>query len=393
MLLALVAVQGLLTATAAVVIFALLRRRQRGFGSPEEQATLRTLAFATSSLRELRSGLSPKSAARVLPAVALQSGAPAVALYDRERLLAFHAQPAGPGESHRLHLEAGTGAVKRALAGRRLQLVAAHLEAMDGCELRSVIIAPIIVEGSWVAGLATYHVDDPRPAALRIASDLAELLATQLRLQHADDQRVTLASSELKMLRAQIAPHFLYNTLTTIAAFVRTDPARARELLLEFADFSRRAFGGAQGDFASLADELVFVHKYLNLEQARLGDRLSVRYTVDPEILNVNVPVLAIQPLIENAIKHGIEPKRGPGTITIVAEDEDDECRLSVGDDGDGFDVDARDLQSRGALANIDRRLRQVFGADHGLVIESLPGIGTTVHMRVPKYRPGVRPL
>jgi len=298
---------------------------------------------------------------------------------------------AGPAESHRLHVGVEAPAVLAALAGGRLRLIPLHRRRSELCELRSGVVAPLVVGDRPVAALVTYHVQTPGPAALRIASDLAELLATPLRLQEAEQQRMALARSELRALRAQISPHFIYNTLNTIAAFIRTDPDRARELILEFADFTRRAFHAPQGEFTTLADELIYVRQYLQLEQARLGDRLCIRLNVEPEVLNVTVPTLLIQPLVENAVKHGIETAREGGTVTIRAEDQDDECLIVVHDDGGGFEAVRSAMDGAGALANIDRRLRQVFGPAHGITIESRPGSGTTVQARVPKYRPGVR--
>lgn len=402
--------QGTLTAMAAVFVYLLLRRQRRGFGTLEERATLRTLAFATSTLRSLRGGLSAASASRVLAEVAEQAGAAAVALYDQGGLLGFHAASAGPAESHRLHAGVESPAVLEALAAGRLRLVHLHPRAAtfrphpgvaapagvehlaaDMCELRSGVVAPLVVGDRAVAALVTYHVQTPGPAALRIASDLAELLATQLRLQDAERQRVALARSELRALRAQISPHFLYNTLNTIAAFIRTDPDRARELVLEFADFTRRAFRAPQGEFTTLADELVYVRQYLQLEQARLGDRLRIRLNVEPEVLNATVPALLVQPLVENAVKHGVETAPDGGVVTITVEDRDDECLIVVHDDGAGVQAPELTTDGHGALANIDQRLRQVFGPAYGLAIESRRGAGTTVQVRVPKYRPGVR--
>ncbi len=197
--------------------------------------------------------------------------------------------------------------------------------------------------------------------------------------------------SELRALRAQISPHFIYNTLATIASFVRTDPERARDLLTEFADFSRRAFSGPASEFTTLADELVYVNQYLTLEQARFGARLTVRYHIEPEVLSTVVPTLLVQPLVENAVKHGIERRPGNGTIVIEADDQDDECLITVRDDGDGFRAPLDLGEHPGALANINRRLNQIFGPAHGLEIESTPGAGTSVSVRIPKYRPGVK--
>ena len=121
-----------------------------------------------------------------------------------------------------------------------LLLLSVH-PADHPCGLRDAAVAPLVVGDRAVAALVTYHARPPGPADLRIISDLAEVLATQMRLSQADRQRADLARSELRALQAQISPHFVYNTLTTIASFVRTDPDRARELITEFADFTRRA--------------------------------------------------------------------------------------------------------------------------------------------------------
>lgn len=389
---AIVLVQLTITAVAAVLVYVALRRQQRGFGSLQQRTTLRTLGFASSVLSSLRRGLTQRSARQVLPEVLAQAGTPAAALYDRRGLLAFYADPGGPGDGHHLHEDATTAAVLKAIGAHRLMLVRAHPQRQPDCALRHAVVAPIVVNDQTLAALVTFHIDNPTPAALRIGSDLAELIATQLRVHEGEQQRVALAQAELRALRAQISPHFLYNSLTTVAAFIRSDPTRARDLLIELAEFTRRAFSSHQADFTTLADELVYVHKYLQLEQARLGSRLAVTYNIDQEVLNATVPVLVVQPLVENAIKHGIETKRGKGSISIVAQDEADECRLIVRDNGAGFDPAILQTDGTGALGNVDRRLRQVFGDGYGLRIDSNPGSGTSVQMRIPKYKPGVRP-
>ena len=134
----------------------------------------------------------------------------------------------------------------------------------------------------------------------------------------------------------------------------------------------------------------MYVNQYLVIEQARLGERLNVRYHIEPEVLSITVPALILQPLVENAVKHGIEDASGSGTVEIRAEDEDDECLITVSDDGAGFRPELVQ-DGPGALSNIDNRLRQVFGPGYGLAIVSEPRSGTTVRLRVPKYRPGVR--
>ena len=385
-------VQLCATAAAAAFVFVLLRRQRRSFGTLEERATLRTLAFATSTLGTLRRGLSARSAHRVLRAIVTQTGVTAAALYDPSGPLAFQAAAGCSADRHQRHLEAESAAVLAAAATQRLQLWRVHGDVpLPSCRLHSGVVAPLLVGDRVVATLVIYHLEAPGPSALRIAGDLAELLATQLRLQQAEEQQAALTRSELRALRAQISPHFIYNTLTTIAAFIRVDPDRARDLLHEFADFTRRAFRDPATEFTTLADELVYVHQYLLFEQARFGERLTVRYGVDPEVLSTVVPTLVVQPLVENAVKHGIESDQGRGTIVISAEDQDDECWIEVRDDGAGIPEAVQPLEQPGALGNIDRRLRHSFGPGHGLDITSRPGGGTTVRIRVPKYRPGVK--
>ncbi|MGH3352164.1 MAG: sensor histidine kinase, partial [Nocardioides sp.] len=216
-------------------------------------------------------------------------------------------------------------------------------------------------------------------------------------------------------LRAQISPHFIYNSLGAIASFVRTDPERARELLLEFADFTRYSFR-THGEYTTLAEELRSVERYLLLEQARFGERLSVRLSVAPEVLPIAVPFLCLQPLVENAVRHGLADAE-TGHICIRAADSGTECVIEVEDDGAGEDPEkvrralagvstgsttrdsstTRDGSTAGSndsvgLGNVDARLRNAYGDDYGLVVETAPGAGTKVILRIPKFAPGVHP-
>jgi two-component system LytT family sensor kinase len=390
--LAVVLVEAGLTTLAAASVFLLLRRRHLVFKTVEERATLRTLAFATSAVSTLRQGLTTRTALKVLRSLVPQSGGPAASLYDTRNLLGFQAAPGSRADHHARHVAEESEAVQAALASGRTRLVRLHTqEPTSPCPLRVAVVAPLTVDEQPVAALVTYHSAEPSPAQLSVATDLADLLATQLRLQRADQQQAALVRAELRGRRAQISPHFIYNTLTTITSFVRTDPERARDLLTEFADFSRRAFRGPSSEFTTLADELVYVNQYLKFEQARFGDRLTVRYHIDPEVLSTVVPALLVQPLVENAVKHGIEPRLGKGQITIEADDQDDECLILVRDDGEGLEKPLDLAEHQGALGNIDRRLSHIFGPAHGLEIISEAGKGTSVRVRIPKYRPGVK--
>jgi two-component system, LytTR family, sensor kinase len=250
------------------------------------------------------------------------------------------------------------------------------------------------VDDRPVGTLAAVTSSAPSPGLVRAALETARWVSSQLELAELDQSRARLARAEVRALRAQISPHFIYNALTTIASFVRTDPERARELLLEFAEFTRYSFR-SHGEFTTLAEELRNIDRYLALERARFGDRLEVRLRIAPEVLPVAVPFLALQPLVENAIRHGLATKIGIGTISIVAEDAGAECLISIEDDGIGMDPEVlRRRTEDGAhlgLGNVDERLRSVFGDEFGLVVETAPAAGTKVIMRIPKFHAGVR--
>jgi two-component system LytT family sensor kinase len=277
------------------------------------------------------------------------------------------------------------------------------------CPIRRAVVVPLTTDDRVVGTLAVYG--DEVPAGLiRAAEEVAQWMDAQLELAELDRSRTLLMEAEMRALRAQISPHFIYNSLTTIASFVRSDPERARELLLEFAGFTRYSFR-RHGDFTTLAEELRSIDRYLLLQRARFGeDRLRVTLRIAPEVLPVAVPFLCLQPLVENAVRHGLQDRSAPGHITIVAEDAGADCVISVDDDGigmdpegvrrllagedresgDGADGEGSETAAGIGLANVDDRLRQVYGDEYRLAVETGLGAGTKVTLRVPKYRPGV---
>jgi two-component system LytT family sensor kinase len=259
-------------------------------------------------------------------------------------------------------------------------------------------VAPLAgADGHATAALVAVADDQPAPGLVQATLEAARWAGSQLALSELDSSRERLAKAEVRALRAQISPHFIYNALTAIASFVRTDPERARELILEFAEFTRYSFR-AHGDFTTLAEELRSIDRYLTIERARFGDRLQVRLQIAPEVLPVGLPFLCLQPLVENAVRHGLSRKPGVGMVSIEARDAGAECHITVEDDGVGMDPalfaldgsESDDGQHVG-LSNVDERLRNVFGDRFGLVVETAPGEGTKVSMRVPKFHPGVR--
>ena len=187
--------------------------------------------------------------------------------------------------------------------------------------------------------------------------EAAALVSAQVELSEVEAQGERLARAELRALRAQISPHFIYNALAAVAAFIHSRPEEARELLIEFAEFIRYAFA-RERPYVTLADELQYVEKYLRLEQARFGERLRVRVQVDPEILHAVVPVLSLQPLVENAVRHGVESRPEGGLVTIEGRDLGADVELRVSDDGAGIDPERAAAALAGARTGYRARQR-----------------------------------
>jgi two-component system LytT family sensor kinase len=370
--------------------------RRTHLGSEADRATFRTLHTASLASPALREGLTEHSAERAVRHLRTLLGTPAAALTDTSGVLAWH----GDGSHHVAHLPAQVAGVVE--SGTTRVVDRRDLPCDDPtCAVRQVVLSPLVVEDTVVGALAAgaQHVTG---TGVRTADEVAAWVSGQLELANLDDSRTRLMEAEVRALRAQISPHFIYNSLGAIASFVRTDPDRARELLLEFADFTRYSFR-SHGEYTTLAEELRSVERYLLLEQARFGERLQVTLQIAPEVLGVSVPFLCIQPLVENAVRHGLEASAdkpdGVGHLAIHAYDRDHICLIEVEDDGAGEDPERvrralagdTELDSVG-LGNVDARLRNAFGNDYGLVVETAPGAGTKVIVRVPKFAPGVHP-
>ncbi|HEU4757035.1 MAG TPA: histidine kinase [Agromyces sp.] len=382
----LVAAAGVVAGALAVGVVVLLRRlvvQSRELGTDAEQATYQTLHLASRAAKHLRGDMSEADAARAARHLRAMLGADTLALVMTGGPVAVDGDETLVAAAERLADEAVASG--RAQVDRRVPTPSGETDAAA---------APIRAAGESVGAVVAFA---PRVRAglVRATGEVADWVAAQVELGELDASRAALAELEVRALRAQISPHFIYNSLNAIASFINTDPAKARELVLEFADFTRYSFRRA-GDFTTVAEELRSIDSYLKLERARFGDRLRVTLQVAPEVLSTVIPFLSIQPLVENAVRHGLEAKEGGGRITIIAEDRGAVAEITVEDDGVGIDpAVVAEVLAGGTpgehvgLRNVDARLRQVYGDEHGLIVETNVGAGTLVRMRVPKSQPG----
>ncbi len=345
---------------------------------------------ATAILPDLRRGLSPASARAAAPHLRALTQAIAVALADRDDVIAFD----GAGADHH---SGSAGLPGTLVSGADRVRIESHIGCPhQGCPLRAAIVAPLRVSGERIGSLIAFYPNADRLTAddAQVIGEAASLVSAQIELSELEAQSERLASAELRALRAQISPHFIYNALAAVASYIHSRPDDARELLSEFAEFTRYAFRGERPT-VTLDDELQYVEKYLRLEQARFGDRLQVRVRIPAEVRDTTMPVLSLQPLVENAVRHGLEARGGAGLVEIVARELGDDVQLRVSDDGVGMDVvavrallAATDGTAPGGgigLSNVDARLRATFGSRYGLRVRSRLGHGTTVVMTLPK--------
>jgi two-component system LytT family sensor kinase len=249
--------------------------------------------------------------------------------------------------------------------------------------------------------------------SLQFQRERRERELREARLQH------SLTEAELKALRAQVNPHFLFNTLNTIADLISSEPEKAEAMTERLAEVFRYVLARTERSVIPISEEFEFLRTYLEIEQARFGDRLRVELTAEPSVLSVPIPSLLLQPLVENAVKHGLAPKLGGGTLRVSAVDEGEFVRFVVEDDGVGWAENKKTVavaeagdssrQEGGSarqfvarlrdetlnnvagpggvgLRNVAERLRTLYGERAELTVRSSTGQGTSVSILVPKY-------
>ena len=194
-----------------------------------------------------------------------------------------------------------------------------------------------------------------------------------------------MAGLQLSLLRAQIQPHFLFNTMHAISALQRVDPRAAEDMLADLAEILRASFNGPASQETTLRRELELVGCYLRIQQRRLGDRLALAMQIDPDTLDAAVPALVLQSLVENAVVHGIAPAGRPGTLEIRARRDGARLELGVCDDGAGAPLEGDAPPGTGVgLANARERLQQLYGAEQSFAFDSAPQRGTRVTLHMP---------
>ena len=378
------------------------------------QETERTLRLASVMLVHMREGLDPVSCRAVCQLLLPETQAAAVAMTNTEHTLAY------AGEKVSLY---GSGTFNSAptrevLESKRTQTFSG-LDKLEWVEVSGMdedneqtrrvkaypaaIFAPLVVMDNSVGVLKLYyrHGSEVDRTQMAIARGLADLISTQLTVSELDRQAELTARAEIKALQAQINPHFLFNTLNTIASFTRTNPEKARNLLREFSVFYRSTLENSQS-MVTLEAEIEQTQRYLRIEKARFGDdRIVESVRIENGCGDILVPGFIVQPIVENAVRHAMTDE-GPLHIDIQVATDGNDVLVAVADDGLGMDDEvaqrllegssqesSRSSKGTGvALRNVAERIELFYGLGSGVEVMSRPGEGTCVTLRLVNAAP-----
>jgi hypothetical protein len=236
---------------------------------------------------------------------------------------------------------------------------------------------PVAITGAALNAVWDYLVLVGLASVAQYRRDLEARRAQAMELER------TLTVSRLETLRARLHPHFLFNVLHSTALLTRSDPEAARSMLMRLSDLLRRILGSDSQLEVSLADELDLLDRYLEIERTRFGDRLTVQYDVDELALGCMVPSLILQPIAENAIRHGISNRAGPGQVVVRARASKENLVMEIQDDGPGMAQTGSDRGGIG-LANVRDRLATAYGSLASLTVASTGSSGTTIRIAMP---------
>ena len=370
----------------------------------ESDQTQKIFAIANTTVGYLRSGLNTDSAQAMAKIIHEKLPVAAVSVTDAAHVLAHE----GEGSDHHL---AGKPIITKATmrvisSGKPIFLRERELIGCNkhDCPFRSAIIVPLKKGGGIVGTLKFYGSSnfELNSILFEIAKGLTDLFSIQLELEDIQVKDRLLAHAEIRHLQAQINPHFLFNSLNTIASFCRTGPDRARELILDLSFYMRKNLDSSRG-FIRLADELDQINSYLAIEKARFGELINVEIDVEEGCREWPIPSLIIQPLVENAIKHGLKVREEGGTIGLAIRRNQDVLNVTVRDDGKGIAADTlasllvrKEIESHYegvGLRNSNYRLEQIYGPEHTMKIESFPEKGTTISFSIPRQQREVIPV
>lgn len=370
----------------AALFMSILQDRKAIFEKFSATFSRRALTIADRSVGILSNGFNTENAEKIARIIYEETKVGAVAITDQEKILAF----VGIGDDHH---KPNTPISSQSTLDSMEKNDIIYLDGAErpyqcsiakDCKLGSALIIPLRA-GKEVIG--TIKLYEPKrklfsTANMSMAEGIAQLLSSQILYGDYQQQQALLAQAEIKLLHAQVNPHFLFNALNTISAITRRDPDKARELIQNLSHFFRSNLK-QNINTVTLKEELAHVNSYLSIEKARFTDRLEVEIDIQPELLDIKLPSFTLQPLVENAIKHGISNMLEGGKVHIYSEAHPQGHLITVEDNAGSFEPPKENHSGLG-LEIVDKRLTNQFGRDASLKITCEPHQFTKMSFIIP---------
>ncbi|MBS9924808.1 sensor histidine kinase [Vibrio alginolyticus] len=370
----------------AALFMSILQDRKAIFEKFSATFSRRALTIADRSVGILSNGFNTENAEKIARIIYEETKVGAVAITDQEKILAF----VGIGDDHH---KPNTPISSQSTLDSMEKNDIIYLDGAErpyqcsiakDCKLGSALIIPLRA-GKEVIG--TIKLYEPKrklfsTANMSMAEGIAQLLSSQILYGDYQQQQALLAQAEIKLLHAQVNPHFLFNALNTISAITRRDPDKARELIQNLSHFFRSNLK-QNINTVTLKEELAHVNSYLSIEKARFTDRLEVEINIQPELLDIKLPSFTLQPLVENAIKHGISNMLEGGKVHIYSEAHPQGHLITVEDNAGSFEPPKENHSGLG-LEIVDKRLTNQFGRDAALKITCEPHQFTKMSFIIP---------
>ena len=356
----------------AALFMSILQDRKTIFEEYSATFSRRALNIAERSVGILVHGFNSENASKIARIIYEETKVGAVAITDNDKILAF----VGIGDDHhKLNRPISSQSTLDSITENRI----IYLDGKDNtyqcsisqdCKLGSALIIPLRAGNKVIGTIKLYEPKRKLFSTINMsmAEGIAQLLSSQILHGEYIHKQTLLNQSEIKLLHAQVNPHFLFNALNTISAITRRDPDKARSLIQHLSQFFRSNLK-QNIDTVSLHDELSHVNAYLTIEKARFTDRLTVDIDIEPSLLDRKVPSFTLQPLVENAIKHGVSTKIEGGSVRIYSVKSETGHRIIVEDDAGTYCAPKNDHQGLG-MQIVDKRLSNKFGRDAALKIE-----------------------
>ncbi|MGY3923102.1 sensor histidine kinase [Aeromonas jandaei] len=373
----------------AALFISMIRDQQQMYEKFSRVFSAKALNIANRTVGIMSQGFTPEASHKIARIIQEETGVGAVAITDTDKILAF----IGTGEDHHLPGTPITSAITMRAIERNKVLFADgnaqpyRCSLSPQCQLGSVLVIPLQGDKGVIGTIKLY--EPKKRLFLKINHTLGEgianLLSQQLLAGRLEQQQRLLVQSELKLIQAQINPHFLFNTLNTISAITRQDPGKARDLLLHLSRFFRKNLKRQSG-LTTLQEEQEHCRSYLEIEMARFGDRLTVQNDIPAHLATLQLPSFTLQPLIENAIKHGISTLLDKGCLHLYTEETQETVTIHVEDNAGAWQP--RPAGDGLGMTIVDRRLKSAFGERYGVTVSCELEQWTRVSVTLPKEQP-----